>query len=88
MRRSQNPQPNRSGYGSEDRFFRQAIYPEPLHLVDVSNQIHRNDEKTISCKLQKEFSYVMLIHNKWGVPTGRKKDRGTGAFYPGGFLHA
>ena len=38
-----------------------------LHLVDVSNRLHRSLEKTSNGKLQIDFAYVMLIHNKWGV---------------------
>jgi hypothetical protein len=62
------PQPNRSRYRNELRFFRQGICLEPLHLVDVSNQIHRKGKISIAYKLKKESTYVMLHHNKWGVP--------------------
>lgn len=61
------PQPNRYYDATETPFFRQAIYQVPLHLVDVTNRRHRKVKKSISRKLQKYFSYVMLIHNKWGV---------------------
>jgi hypothetical protein len=39
-----------------------------LHVVAVSNQLHKSGEKSIPVKLQNDSAYVMLIHNKWGVP--------------------
>lgn len=44
-----------------------GLTTRPLHLVDVSNRLHKLVEKSIPAKLQNDFPYVMLIHNKWGV---------------------
>jgi hypothetical protein len=44
-----------------------GLTTQPLHLVAVSNQLHKMTEKSIPAKLQNDFAYVMLIHNKWGV---------------------
>ena len=58
-----------------------------LHLVAVSNRLHRSLEKTSDEKLQIYFSYVMLIHNKWGV-LSRQFVGEPGQQIPGGLFHA
>lgn len=69
--------------GSERPFFRQAIYSVLLHLVDVSNRIHRNAEISITWKLKCYSVCVMLLHNKWGIPEKAETGTGIGALFPG-----
>lgn len=49
-----------------------------LHLVAVSNRLHKSVEKSIPAKLQNESAYVMLFHNKWGVLLPRQTGWGRG----------
>lgn len=82
-----NPQSNRPRQDNQTKFFRQEIYGVLLHLVDVPNQIHRNAKISIACKLKKEFAYVMLCRNEWGVsekPT--IVARRPGLCFPGGLF--
>jgi hypothetical protein len=64
-----------------------AFTKMPLHLVSVSNRLHRSLEKTIGGKLQIDFAYVMLVHNKWGV-LSRQFAGEPGQQIPGGLFHA
>jgi hypothetical protein len=49
-----------------------------LHVVVVSNRLHKSGEKSIPSKLQNDSAYVMLLHNKWGVPQPRQTGWGRG----------
>lgn len=82
-----NPQSNRPRQDNQTKFFRQENYGVLLHLVDVPNQIHRNAKISVDCKLKKEFAYVMLCRNEWGVsekPT--IVARRPGLCFPGGLF--